>query len=338
MKRLTWQEAHEVSIVCYLSQQGIFPVYSSCRGQEYHYHSPIRQDDDTPSFHVNVVKNKWHDKGLGIGGDSIDLVAEHQNLTRSQACHWLSDSGLYQGNYVPEHPTIQHHRYWSDKNRKKSNRLTYDFPHKDGHPKSSRPFAELEGTTRFRIEAIQHLQHPVLLQYLTYRKINPEIAKKYGLQEISYYLVDVPDSEYFALTWRNASDGYELNHRSDKKSFKACLGYKDITVINLQPNNKLAVFEGMLDFLAYLTHYQIHDFQSSAVILNSLSLKQKLLEIIKQYTPSQVYLFLDNDREGKKATAELLEQLTVPAQDRSNLYAGYKDFNEFLIQTSKNAL
>ena len=71
---LTWQQAHNISIVRYLSHQGFFPVYSSCGGQEYHYHSPIRNNDNTPSFHLNVFKNKWHDKGLGLGGDVIDLV------------------------------------------------------------------------------------------------------------------------------------------------------------------------------------------------------------------------------------------------------------------------
>lgn len=59
---LTWDQGHNISIVRYLSAQGYFPAYSSCNSQEYHYHSPIRNDDNTPSFHVNVIKNKWHDK------------------------------------------------------------------------------------------------------------------------------------------------------------------------------------------------------------------------------------------------------------------------------------
>lgn len=328
---LTWQQAHQISIVRYLSLHGIFPVYTSSGGREYHYHSPIRSNDDTPSFHLNVVKNKWHDKGLGVGGDIIELVVEHKTMTRSQACHWLSRSGLYQGDYLPEYPAVQKGRYYSTRSKPKS--ASAEKP-----TNANNEYAKLEAETSFIIESIQPVQHPVLLQYLTYRKIDPYIASQYGLQEINYQLFNVPESHYFSLTWFNDSGGCEYNSKSGNKSFKGCLGIKDITSINLQPDNKIAVFESAMDFWAYLTYYGIRDFQSSAIILNSVSLKQKLFPILETYHPSDLYLFLDNDAEGKKATEFLMAEINqIPVHDKSALYEAHKDFNEMMMAHTNTA-
>lgn len=322
---LTWQEAHNISIVRYLSLHGHFPVYSSSGGKEYHYHSPIRSNDDTPSFHLNVVKNKWHDKGAGIGGDIIDLVAEHQGMNRSKSCHWLSRSNLYCGDYIPEYPPLTRGKYYS--NRKKSSIQNTEKP-----INPNQQYAKLEADTSFIIDSIQPLQHPVLYQYLEYRKINPTIAQKYGLEEINYTLFDLPESHFFALAWKNDSGGYEYNSKSGSKSFKGCLGIKDITTINLQPNKRIAVFESALDFWAYLTHYGIEDYQSSAIILNSVSLRYKVLDIVEEYSPEALYLFLDNDIEGAKASESLIEEIdTIPVHNKSNLYENHKDFNDMIM-------
>jgi hypothetical protein len=328
MMSLTWEQAHNISIVHYLSKQGHFPVYCSRSNQEYHYHSPIRSDS-TPSFHVNVIKNKWHDKGTSKGGDVIDLVAEHQNFTRSQACHWLSQSGLYSGDYHPEYPTVQRGRYWSA-----SRTSTQGLKTKPINPNDQ--YAKLEADTSFIIDTIQPLQHPVLRQYLAYRGINPSIASRYGLQEINYQLFGVEESNYFALAWQNDSGGCEYNSKAGERSFKGCLGIKDITTINLQSQQKMAVFESALDFWSYLSHYGIEDYQSSAVILNSVSLKNKVLDIVTKYQPSELYLFLDNDTEGRQASAAIMEAITeIPVHDKSSLYASHKDFNDMVMGVLK---
>ena len=320
---LTWKQAHNISIVRYLSLHGFFPVYSSYRGQEYHYHSPIRTDN-TPSFHLNVIKNKWHDKGSDKGGDIIELVVEHKNVTRSEARHLLSQSGLYSGDYFPEFPPVQKGRYRSS-SRKRSGDST-----KPINPVSE--YAKLESDTSFMIENIQVLQHPVLLQYLAYRCIDPAIATQYGLQEINYQLFNLPESHYFALAWLNDSGGCEFNSKSGLKSFKGCLGIKDITSINLQPHKKIAVFESAMDFWAYLSFYRIHEFQNSAIILNSISLRNKVLDAVEKYHPSELYLFLDNDIEGCKAAESLVAEIqTIPVHNKSGLYEDYKDFNEMVM-------
>jgi hypothetical protein len=328
---LTWQQAHNISTVRYLSLHGVFPVYSSSGGQEYHYHSPIRSGDNTPSFHLNVVKNKWHDKGMGIGGDIIDLVAEHKSMTRSEACRWLGQSGLYSGDYVAEFPALQKGRYYSTKSKHRIDTSVKPV-------NVNREFAKLESDTSFMIENIQALQHPVLLQYLAYRCIDNAIAIQYGLQEINYQLFNLPESHYFALAWLNDSGGCEFNSRSGQKSFKGCLGIKDITSINLQAHKKIAVFESAMDFWAYLSYYGIREFQNSAIILNSLSLRNKILEAIEQYQPTELYLFLDNDIEGCKTTESLMTDIqSTTIHDKSSLYVDYKDFNEMVIAKSATA-
>ena len=84
-------------------------------------------------------------------------MAEHKNMTRSQSCHWLSQSGLYSGDYVAEFPPIQQGRYYSNKLKNKA-----DFKIKPSNTNSD--YATLESDTSFIIESIQHLQHPILLQ------------------------------------------------------------------------------------------------------------------------------------------------------------------------------
>ena len=318
---LTWQQAHNISIVNYLSKHWHHPVYSSSGWQEYHYHSPIRQNDKTPSFHLNITKNKWHDKWLATGWDIIELVAQHHNITKSQACHYLSKSGLYRGNYIVQIPTLQKN-YHHSKTPKTAN--------------TNNKYQNLEKNTSFIIQDIKPINHPALLQYQKYRCIDPKIASQYGLLEINYQLSWLPQSHYFSLAWKNDQGGYEYNSKSGEKSFKGCLGKKDITSINLQKNKKLALFESATDFWAYLTYYKITNFQNSAIILNTLNLKNKALETIKKYQPTQIYLFLDNDTQWKKTTQTLIKEIKkIPIYDKSNLYKKHKDFNEMTIEKNK---
>ena len=182
------------------------------------------------------------------------------------------------------------------------------------------------------IENIQPVQHPVLLQYLTYRGIELDIASRYGLQEINYQLFNLPESHYFALAWFNDSGGCEYNSKAGARSFKGCLGIKDITSIHLQPHKKMAVFESAMDFWAYLSYYGIREFQNSAIILNSVSLKHKLLDAVEKYQPSELYLFLDNDIEGCKAAESLIAEIQhIPVHNKSGLYEDHKDFNDMVM-------
>jgi len=172
--------------------------------------------------------------------------------------------------------------------------------------------------TKTEIKKIQDIQNQALIDYLNKRKV-----KKYNnyLQEIYYTQNDKP---YFALAFKNDSGGYETRNAY----FKGCIGKKDITTIKGSQNENLSVFEGFIDYLSALTHYQIDSFKSDVIILNSVANKNIIIPLLNRY--KKIYLFLDNDKAGNE-TKQALYLANQNCIDCSNIYINYKDFNEFLI-------
>ena len=54
-------------------------------GADYFFHSPLH-DDKTPSFKVNIARNKFHDFGNDAHGDVIDLVKQLHQCNYTDAC------------------------------------------------------------------------------------------------------------------------------------------------------------------------------------------------------------------------------------------------------------
>ncbi len=173
---------------------------------------------------------------------------------------------------------------------------------------------------------VKAIQHPALIEYLQSRGIKEE-AYQYYCKEVHYR---VGDKQYFAVGFRNKSGGYELR----SKFFKGC-NKKDFSYIkNGSQVNRVLVFEGFMDFLSYLelgitsiTGYDI-------IVLNSISLLPKAIPIIEKYYYIETYL--DNDPAGETATNRILDHACIGIYDGRNEYSGYKDLNEYLIQTSQN--
>jgi 5S rRNA maturation endonuclease (ribonuclease M5) len=88
-----------------------------------------------------------------------------------------------------------------------------------------------------------------------------------------------------------------------------------------------------MDFLAFLSYQGINQFQNSVIILNSVSLRKQALDIINNYHFSKIYLFLDNDDAGVTTKQFFIDHLkNQHITDKSNLYKGYKDFNQMTIE------
>lgn len=172
--------------------------------------------------------------------------------------------------------------------------------------------------TKTEIKKIQDIQNKALINYLSKRKV-----QRYNnfLQEI-YYTQN--DKSYFALAFKNDSNGYETRN----EYFKGCIGKKDITTIKGSQNNKLSVFEGFLDYLSALTFYKVDSFKSDVIILNSVANKNIIIPLLNNY--KKIYLFLDNDKAGAE-TKQSLYTANQNCIDCSNLYKDYKDFNEMLV-------
>jgi hypothetical protein len=48
-------------------------------------HSPLRDDDRSPSFSIYADGRRWKDHGTGLGGDSFDLFCAVKGLNLKQA-------------------------------------------------------------------------------------------------------------------------------------------------------------------------------------------------------------------------------------------------------------
>ena len=96
-------------------------------------------------------------------------------------------------------------------------------------------------------EARYVLTHPALFNYLQERGIDTALAKP-ECKELHFIHNGKP---YFAIGFPNVAGGYEVRN----PFFKGCIAPKDISHIRQQgePREKCLVFEGMMDYLSFLT-------------------------------------------------------------------------------------
>lgn len=312
-------QSETVSIHEFLAHYGHIPIAKRHKGGvEIRYHSPLREDDRTASFDVNAIKNAWYDLGLGRGGGIVQLAQEMFSTDVSGALKAIDATNLY-------HPE----RNYSSVSHEDIPCFEGEVTAPDGAHKPK------DALGKARINAIKPLgNNGALVSYLKSRGINPDIAAKY-LSEIYFTRDTLPDTPLFTLGMlNNSKEGYAVNNLK----FKGFLGdVQDITSINIKDGGKLALFEGWPDFLSYLSHYQLHNFESGALILNSTALKNRAIKKIRKHTLSDIYLFLDNDIAGQAAARSFVEELSdeYVIKDRSSLYQGYKDFNEWALAALK---
>ena len=246
-------------------------------------------DEKTPSFKVNAGKNIWYDFSIGAGGNILDLVMQLQHCNLSQALQHLSDTNF-----------------------------SFSFSTAKAKAINTDKFEKTQTTTE--IKKIQTLQNQALIDYLQQRKIDINIAKKH-LCEIYY---QNNQKNYFAIGFKNNSGNYELRNAY----YKGCIGKKDITSIKGIDNKKLSIFEGFMDFLSALTHFKT-EFKSDVVVLNSITNKTKINDLLFADIYEKIYLFLDNDKAGFETKREFYN-INKNCVDCSNIYQNYKDFNEYL--------
>lgn len=118
--------------------------------------------------------------------------------------------------------------------------------------------------------------------------------------------------------------------------FKGCIAPKDISHIrqSREPREKCLVFEGMTDYLSFLTLRMKNcptmpnlDGQDY-VILNSVSNVCKAIDVLHGY--ERIHCLLDNDEAGRKAYWELAGEFAGRIRDFSHNYNGHKDLNDYL--------
>lgn len=175
------------------------------------------------------------------------------------------------------------------------------------------------------------LKHRALVAYLQERGIPAHIATAHCKE--AHYCVN--GRFYFAVAFENVCGGWELRNRY----FKGCRGRKDISYLPWArdgPATECAVFEGFIDYLSALTLGIVS--RADAIILNSVVNVNKVMPYLKDYITINCYL--DNDTAGRTALTELTAIYGSTVIDRSILYSGCNDLNEYLTTQSftKNTL
>ncbi|MCK8493517.1 CHC2 zinc finger domain-containing protein [Spirosoma sp. RP8] len=286
------QQLCQIPITDYLASKGILPVLK--RGQEFAYLSPLR-DEKTPSFFVHPVKNVWND----FGGDRGNLV----RLVRQ----------LEQCDFVTAIQTLQQFTY-----QPPATSFSFD------DPVANKTLNEKES-----IIAVKLHDNPALVPYSAQRRISYPIARKY-LRDVYYQSID---KRLFAVGFENDKGGFALrNQWTDKdknvREIKRNIGPSWFTTIAGKHQRVVNVFEGFFDFLTALDYYQVSEPNCTTIVLNSTSNLDVALPLLTQF--AQVNAYLDNDQAGSTALAKI-QASGVSVVDRSTLYQGYKDFNEFWI-------
>ncbi len=181
----------------------------------------------------------------------------------------------------------------------------------------SQDFSLENPSKSYEILEIKKVQHPSLIQYLQARKLE---SLKSQLEEIHYKL---NGRNYFGIGFKNDSGGYEIRN----PHIKICLGKKDVSTIKKE-STSIRIFEGFTDYLSFrILEKPLEKSPSDYLILNSVSMIKRTIELLKTYP--NIELFLDNDRTGDDAT-QLLQKEFPHAQDNRFLYQHCKDLNEFL--------
>jgi len=291
-----------LSIVDFLSRLGYFPVKKS--GREFFYHSMLRETGkNTPSFTVWDEGGKWMDHGganhTGIHGGGIVQLA---------MAYWPNQS------YFEILQKIQ-----------------YTFDHFE---KAEIPVFDSSKTADRETDNILEFSHSqqlgrnyVLSRYLQERGVD-SVAN--GLLWEVYYcnkFYSDPTKLFYAIGWKNEKDNWEI---SSPKGFKASIGNKDISIIRGKEDH-LAIFEGFFDFLSWLKLTKKENLPT-VMVLNSVSLVKRAIERMREF--NKIDLYLDNDEVGKQCTSTI--KVSYPyANDRANIYSGYKDYNEMLMDSLK---
>ena len=171
---------------------------------------------------------------------------------------------------------------------------------------------------------VMPLRYVALKRYLKERGIPPDMASRYCSQ-LNYH---VHKKEYFAIGFPNVAGGYELRNGL----FKGCVPPKDVSLVRTgeSPSGGCNVFEGFMDFLSAAT-FGLE--KGECLVLNSVANVEKAMRYLDGCGCIDCYL--DHDAAGRRTLKTLKGHYGERVYDRSALYDGCKDLNEYLQLTTK---
>lgn len=195
-------------------------------------------------------------------------------------------------------------------------------------PKHTNKFYESDSCTenKLQIISVKPLISKNLIRYLERRGIDVAVSLKF-CQEVEY---SFGEKSYHAIGFKNDEGGYEIRD----PFYKYSSAPKAVSTF-INGSNNVAVFEGFMDYLSYLSIPKVKTENADFLVLNGASLFESAKPFLEVH--DKINLFLDRDATGKKLTAHALT-LSKKYEDKSSLFEPYKDFNEWLMLTkaSKN--
>ncbi len=324
-------EANELSLISYLSFLGHQP--QKIRGEDHWYLSPLREERE-PSFKVNSKKNVWYNHGTGRGGTLVDFGTLYHTCS---IIHFLQKLSLF--SFHPHSPLLikgsitelDEKRKELEKRARGTTERTpvHRHTHTGEEKKGSVPEPDL-----IVIAAKSPITDPRLCRYAATRKIPEDVLNQYCKEAF----FSLNEKKFTAIGFQNNEGGWELRN----ERFQASSSPKAFTLLNNGNNSSIRVFEGFFDFLSYKTLLREGKLPkeeqttgSDYLILNSLSFFQKSMPLMEKR--ERIELYLDRDAAGRKCTKEALRR-PDHFLDRSALYRGYKDLNEWHQKTAGNKL
>ncbi|MBE8714376.1 CHC2 zinc finger domain-containing protein [Sphingobacterium hungaricum] len=297
-----------ISLLSILHKQGYKESYSrNNKGKKCHWFiSPFREER-TASFVVNEDDNTYKDWGTGESGTVVDYMVRYYRCSVKHALSLL-DSFDLTSSFV--------------KQKNECNQLS-----------------KKEEQDSYEILAIKKIQNHNLIKYLNRRKIDEQYWKY--LCEVHFKL---KDKVYYAVGFENDSQGYELSWEywnKAKQGFvrhKMCLVAKDITHIK-NGSSSVVILESWSDFVSLLSLYpklclnKKMELKNDFIIMNSVSTKLKVFEVLSEYsaTYGTLYASTDNDPAGMEILNALLNKYPDKVIPLNGFYKDYKDVGDYLL-------
>ena len=279
-------QTKNIPLVELLGKLNIFPVRITENRALYY---ALNRFEKTPSLSIELKKNKAIDYGTGKVYDAVSLIQEIHNCSVSDALKIISEKNF---------SSFQKQEKFENKTN----------------------FKEEKNYRILKVE--DEITHPTLIQYLQKRKV---LEHKKLLKEIHYEVKNKEGiwKKYFSVGFPNQhKNSFEIS----SPIWKGCLGKKDIVIIE-NDSSIINIFEGFWDYFSFISLEKFHqNIKSDFIILNSLSLLNKLTNFEKYIT---VFVWFDDDNVGKSCT-KLLENKFKNVKDCSEFYSkkNCKDLNE----------
>ena len=196
------------------------------------YFAPDR-DERTASLHVFGNGSRWHDFGMGVGGDIVDLTKHLFNLSSTHdALEKIAEMAPGSSDIIL--------------------------------PRKEKINSEAKGQSQSRIISVGDLSTS-LLMYSRSRGIHDEVIMRI-CKRVNF--TTKKGKPLYAIGFRNDNGGWELRN----SFYKGCIGHKSITSHIDLAYAPIVVFEGFFDYMSCIELGWISPACHNAIILNSTSL------------------------------------------------------------------